>query len=128
MTELPEGVRKLYDAPNYATVTSLNPDGGPQSTVVWVRTDGNDILFSTVKGRRKHRNYLRDPRTTLLVIDPENPYVYAEVRGTVTMEDDPTGDLIQELSRQYTGQPWQEPEGNERVVVRVHPDKVLLRG
>ncbi|WP_084964208.1 PPOX class F420-dependent oxidoreductase [Thermoactinospora rubra] len=128
MVELPERVRKLFDGANHAIVTSLNPDGGPQSTVVWVRTDGDDVLFSTVKGRRKHRNFLRDPRTSVLVVDPEDPYVYAEVRGVVTMEDDPDGALIQELSLKYRGEPWKEPPGNERVIVRVRPRKVILRG
>lgn len=127
MAELGEGVRKLFDDPNYATVTSLNADGSPQSTVVWVRTDGDDVLFSTVKGRRKSRNFERDPRTSILVIDPDNPYRYAEVRGTVALEDDPTGALIQELAHKYTGQPWVDQPGTERLIVRIRPEKVTLR-
>ncbi|MGV9301831.1 MULTISPECIES: PPOX class F420-dependent oxidoreductase [unclassified Nonomuraea] len=123
-----EEARKLFDGANHATLTSINPDGGPQSTVVWVRTDGDDILVSTVKGRRKPRNFERDPRASILVIDPENPYRYAEVRGTVTMEDDPEGRLIEELSLKYTGTSWEEPPGNERLIVRIHPRKVILRG
>ncbi|MFI7440866.1 PPOX class F420-dependent oxidoreductase [Nonomuraea indica] len=128
MAELPEEARALFDAPNYVTVTSLNSDGGPQSTVVWVRTDGDDVLFSTVAGRQKPRNFARDPRTSLLVIDPDNPYRYAEVRGHVTMEDDPDGALIQELSRKYTGEPWQDAPGTRRLIVRVTPERVILRG
>lgn len=128
MTELSPGVRELFAAPNFATVTSLNPDGGPQSTVVWVRTDGDDVLFSTAKGRRKPRNFERDPRASLLVIDPADPYRYAEVRGTVTMEDDPTGELINELSLAYTGKPWEEAPGVERLIVRIRAEKVTLRG
>ncbi|MFD1537461.1 PPOX class F420-dependent oxidoreductase [Nonomuraea guangzhouensis] len=127
MAELSEGVRELFDGPNYATVTSLNPDGGPQSTVVWVRTDGDDVLFSTAKGRRKPRNFERDPRASLLIIDPANPYRYAEVRGHVTMEDDPAGDLIQELSHKYTGKPWEDKPGVERLIVRISPEKVTMR-
>lgn len=127
MAELGEGVRKLFDDPNYATVTSLNADGSPQSTVVWVRTDGDDVLFSTVKGRRKSRNFERDPRTSILVIDPDNPYRYAEVRGTVVLEDDPSGALIQELAHKYTGQPWADQPGTERLIVRIRPEKVTLR-
>ncbi|WP_049572398.1 PPOX class F420-dependent oxidoreductase [Nonomuraea sp. SBT364] len=128
MTELSEAARKLLDAPNFATVSSVNPDGSPQSTVVWVRLDGDDVLFSTVKGRRKPRNYDRDPRTSLLVIDPDDPYRYVEVRGRVTMEDDPEGALIQELSHKYTGGPFQDKPGAERVIVRIKPEKVTLRG
>lgn len=128
MAELPEGVRKLFDAANYATVTSINPDGMPHSTVVWAHTDGDDVLFSTVKGRRKPRNFERDPRASILVIDPDNPFRYAEVRGAVTMEDDPSGALIQEMSRKYTGGPWKEHPGAERLIVRISADNVTLRG
>ncbi|WP_336208487.1 PPOX class F420-dependent oxidoreductase [Nonomuraea sp. LPB2021202275-12-8] len=128
MAELPDAARKLLDAPNLAVVTSLNPDGGPQSTVVWVRTDGDDVLFSTVAGRRKPRNFDRDPRASLLVIDPDDPYRYVEVRGRVTMREDPAGDLIQELSHKYTGKPWEDKPGTERLIVRIEPDKVTLRG
>ncbi|MGW0807571.1 PPOX class F420-dependent oxidoreductase [Nonomuraea sp. NPDC002799] len=128
MAELSEAARDLLDAPNYATVTSINPDGGPQSSVVWVRTDGDDVLFSTAKGRRKPRNFERDPRASLLVIDPANPYRYLEVRGRVTVTPDPTGALIDELSRKYRGQPWQEEKaGTERLIVRITPDRVVLR-
>jgi PPOX class probable F420-dependent enzyme len=128
MAELSEGVRELFDGLNFATVTSINPDGGPQSTVVWVRTDGDDVLFSTAKGRRKPRNFERDPRASLLVIDPADPYRYAEVRGSVTMEDDPTGELINELSLKYTSKPWEDKPGVERLIVRIRPEKVTLRG
>ncbi|SDI36837.1 PPOX class probable F420-dependent enzyme [Sinosporangium album] len=127
MATLSDDVRKLFDDPNFATVTSLNPDGSPQSSVVWVKSEGSDILFSTAKGRRKHRNFERDARTSALVVDPENPYRYVEVRGTVVMVDDPRGDLIQELSHKYTGQPFVDQPGNERVIVRIVPDKVIVR-
>jgi PPOX class probable F420-dependent enzyme len=128
MAELPEEARKLLDAPNFATVTSLNPDGGPQSTVVWVRTDGDDVLFSTAKGRRKPRNFERDPRVSLLVIDPDDPYRYVEVRGRVTMTPDPEGALIEELSQKYRGQSWEDKPGVERLIVRIRPEKVVVRG
>jgi PPOX class probable F420-dependent enzyme len=127
MAELSKDVRQLLDAPNYATVTSLNPDGGPQSSVVWLRTDGDDILFSTVKGRRKPRNFERDPRVSLLVIDPEDPYRYVEVRGKVSMTPDPSGALIEELSQKYRGLPWEDKPGVERLIVRIAPDSVYLR-
>ncbi|MGP3965210.1 PPOX class F420-dependent oxidoreductase [Nonomuraea sp. 3N208] len=128
MAQLPEEARKLLDAPNYATVTSINPDGGPQSTVVWVRTDGDDVIFSTARGRRKPRNFERDPRASLLVIDPDDPYRYVEVRGRVTMTADPEGALIEELSQKYRGQSWEDKPGVERLIVRIRPDRVTVRG
>ncbi|MEU6718774.1 PPOX class F420-dependent oxidoreductase [Nonomuraea sp. NPDC046802] len=128
MAELSKEARELLDAPNFATVTSLNPDGGPQSTVVWVRTDGDDVLFSTVKGRRKPLNFERDPRASVLVIDPADPYRYLEVRGRATMTPDPSGALIEELSQKYRGQSWEDNPGVERLIVRISPDKVIVRG
>ncbi len=125
---LSDGVREFFDGTNFATVASINPDGAPQASVVWVKTDGDDILFSTVKGRRKHKNFERDPRVSIVVVDPANPYRYVEVRGSVTLTDDPPGALIQELSYKYEGKPFQEPHpDNERVIVRIHPRKVYAR-
>ncbi|GAA0394490.1 PPOX class F420-dependent enzyme [Acrocarpospora corrugata] len=126
---MPERVRDLFDGVNFATVSSVNQDGSPQTSVVWVRTDGDDILFSTVKGRRKHRNLERDPRTSILIVDPSDPYVYAEIRGRVALVDDPKGDLIQELSQKYYKRPFVEANpDNERVIARITPEKVYLRG
>ncbi|MDP9863159.1 MULTISPECIES: PPOX class F420-dependent oxidoreductase [Streptosporangium] len=129
MPELSADVRTLFDGANFATVTSLNADGSPQASVVWVKTDGDDIVFSTVRGRRKDRNFARDPRTTIVVVDHANPYRYAEVRGKVTVTEDPTGGLIDELSHKYTGKSWAEAHpGVERLIVRVIPERVYLRG
>ncbi|MFC0864624.1 PPOX class F420-dependent oxidoreductase [Sphaerimonospora cavernae] len=125
---LPDGARDLFDGTNFATIASLNPDGSPQASVVWVKADGDDVLFSTVKGRRKHQNIVRDPRVSILVVDAANPYRYAEVRGTAEFVDDKTGELIQELSRKYTGQDWAEADPNaERVIVRITPNKTIVR-
>ncbi|MEW9554455.1 PPOX class F420-dependent oxidoreductase [Nonomuraea sp. NPDC050783] len=128
MAELPLEARKLLDAPNHAVVTSLNADGSPQSSVVWVRTDGDDVLFSTVKGRVKPRNFARDPRTSLLVIDPDEPDRYVEVRGMVTITPDPEGALIKELAQKYQGTSWEDKPGTERLIVRIRPERVLVRG
>ncbi|GAA2828284.1 PPOX class F420-dependent oxidoreductase [Crossiella cryophila] len=118
--------RALLDGANYLTVATVNPDGAPQSTVVWGRLDGEDLVFSTLKGRRKHLNLVRDPRVSVLVFDPANPFSTAELRGEVTIEDDPAGALIEELSQRYTGQGWTEKTpGAERVIVRVRAKKVV---
>ncbi|MFF3440899.1 PPOX class F420-dependent oxidoreductase [Streptosporangium sp. NPDC002721] len=129
MAKLSDPVRAMFDAANFATVTSLNDDGSPQSSVVWVGTDGDDLVFSTVKGRRKSVNFARDPRTAIVVFDPADPYSYVEVRGTVTVTDDPGGTLIQEMSHKYRGEGWVEAKpGVERVIVRIIPERVVCHG
>jgi PPOX class probable F420-dependent enzyme len=107
-------------------VATIEPDGRPQTSVVWVRTDGDDVLFSTIKSRRKYANLTADPRVSVLVFDTADPYTYAEVRGTATISDDPGAELIDELARKYTGQPFGVRPGEQRVIVRVRPDRVVL--
>jgi PPOX class probable F420-dependent enzyme len=126
MAELPERARELFDAPNHAVVATIDPGGRPQSSVVWVRIDGDDVLFSTIKGRRKYANLSRDPRVSVLVFDPADPYTYAEVRGTAVITDDPAAELIEELALKYTGRSFGTRPGERRVIVRVTPDRVVL--
>ncbi|MGI9005613.1 MAG: PPOX class F420-dependent oxidoreductase [Streptosporangiaceae bacterium] len=123
---LPAKARQLFDGPNHVTIATVDPGGRPQASLVWAKTDGADVLFSTIKGRRKHANLTRDPRVSALVYDPADPYTYAEVRGTATITDDPAAELIGELALKYTGQPFGERPGEERVIVRIRPDKVVL--
>jgi len=128
MAALPDRARELIDGKNFATVVTLQPDGGPQASVVWIKRDGDDVLYSTVKGRRKHTNLLADPRTSIVVPDDANPYEYVEIRGTSALIDDPDKALIEELSRKYTGESFQDAPGNQRVIVRVSPAHVVMRG
>jgi len=124
--ELDDNVKKLLDTKSFAVVSTVQPDGSPHSSVVWVKRDGDDILFSTVQGRRKHLNLERDPRISLLVNPADSPYQYFEARGAVTMTTEGGRELIDELSRKYRGQDyaWDGPEA-VRVVVRLSPHKVV---
>ena len=79
---LDETTRKLLDGKNFATVATVNPDGGPQASVVWILRDGDTVLFSAVASRRKVLNLTRDPRVSLTVFDLANPYQSVELRGT----------------------------------------------
>src|SRR4051794_23273647 len=100
---LSELARRLVDAPTFVIVTTLNPDGGPQSSVVWIKRDGDDLIFSTVRGRQKARNLERDPRISVCLFDPAAPISYVEVRGTVALSEEGGRELIDELSHKYTG-------------------------
>ena len=126
MAALPERARELIDARNFATVATIQPDGGPQTSVVWVKRDGDDILFSTIKSRRKYANLVADPRISVLVTEAGDAYRYAEIRGQAVMTDDPRAALIDELAHKYTGEAFNPPPGQERVVVRVVPAHVVV--
>ncbi|MBK5248493.1 MAG: PPOX class F420-dependent oxidoreductase [Actinomycetales bacterium] len=131
MTSLSDEAKRLLDAPEFATVATIQPDGQPQLSVVWVARDHDDVLISTIRGRRKAVNLERDPRASVLIYPADSPYTYLEIRGSVTLEDDPTGALIQALNRKYTGgERYTGDDGtdHERVIVRVHPTNVHAHG
>ena len=118
-------VNALFDGRNFATLATINPDGSPQATVLWVLRDGDALLFSVLSGRKKARNVARDPRVTVTVHDETNPYVSAEVRGTAELRPDPAKGLPVELSRKYLGvDPPNESDDETRLIIRVTPTTV----
>jgi PPOX class probable F420-dependent enzyme len=123
---LPPAARDLFAGPNFVTMATIDPDGRPQLSVVWAKLDGDDLLVSTIKGRKKYANLSRDARASALVFAADDPYRYAEIRGTVTLTDDPPAELINELALKYTGEPFGDRPGEERVIVRIVPDHVVL--
>ena len=125
MTELPTLARELLDGNNFASVATVQPDGSPQSSIVWVKRDGNDVLFSTIHGRRKTANLAANPRVSVLVTDAGDPYRYAEIRGEAQLTEDPAAALIDELAVKYTGEPFNAPPGQQRVIVRIRPAHVV---
>lgn len=133
---LPDQAKDWLDAPEFATMSTIEPSGQPQLSVVWAARDGDDVLISTTKGRRKHQNLQRDPRVTVLVSPKDAPYSYVEVRGTaVEMTEEPDDPdaraLIDRMAHEYMGAdryPLDDETGEQRVKVRIRPDKVVLRG
>jgi PPOX class probable F420-dependent enzyme len=115
---------RLLDGRNYAVLATVNPDGSPQTSVVWVGRDGADLLLSTVEGRVKHRNMVRDPRVSVTIIDSADPENYVELRGTVSMTPDIDNQVDNELSWKYDGKD-KDPDrpGAVRVVVRMTVEK-----
>ncbi len=125
---LSEGTIRLIEGRNYAVLATVNPDGSPQTSVVWVGRDGDDVLFSTVEGRVKHRNMLRDPRVSITVIDWSDPEIYVELRGQVSMTPDIGRQVDTQLSWKYEGKdPVQDRPGAVRVVGRIVVEKATGR-
>jgi PPOX class probable F420-dependent enzyme len=117
---LSDATLALIDGKNYAILATINPDGSPQTSVLWVGRDGNDLLFSTVAGRVKHRNMERDPRVSVTVLDSADPENYVELRGRVSMTPDLGRALDTQLSWKYDGRdPGEDRPGAVRIVVRM---------
>lgn len=122
---LSEATLALMDGRNYAVVATLNADGSPHTSVIWVGRDGSDLVFSTVEGRAKHRNIVRDPRVSVSIIDSADPENYVELRGTASVAPDEGRALDTRLSRKYDDRDrGPDRPGAIRVVVRVRVDKV----
>ncbi|MFI0983357.1 PPOX class F420-dependent oxidoreductase [Streptomyces sp. NPDC021093] len=128
--ELSDGLKELLDGPVFINVATIQPDGSPQVSPVWVKRDGDDVLFSTTVGRRKEKNLSRDPRVTVLVQPADAPYTYAEIRGSVEMTREGGQELIDELAVKYTGKKYIEfnpssVDDGPRLVVRVRARKIV---
>ncbi|SOD85634.1 PPOX class F420-dependent oxidoreductase [Streptomyces sp. Ag109_G2-15] len=127
---LPDRLKSLLDGPVFIVVGTVQPDGSPQLSPVWVKRDGDQVVFSTTVDRRKKKNLDRDPRVSVVVQDPQMPYVYAEIRGTAELSTQGARELIDELSLKYTGKKYAEfnpasAEDADRVIVRITPEKVV---
>lgn len=120
--------KRLIDAKTFASVATVNPNGSPQSSVIWLKREDDVVVFSTILGRRKTLNMQRDPRVSVLLFDPADPYRYVEIRGEVSLTTEGGPELINELSLAYDGVPFKEKDpAATRVVCRLVPTKVVTR-
>ncbi|MEU3686938.1 PPOX class F420-dependent oxidoreductase [Streptomyces narbonensis] len=127
---LTDPVRALLDDVNPAVLATIQPDGSPQTSVVWVGRDGDDLLLSSQEGRRKIKNIRADARVSLTVHDRRDPLLYAEIRGTATVAEDTGRALAVALAESYEGEGagreyLELPPEEVRVVVRITPAKIL---
>ncbi|MCC7106565.1 MAG: PPOX class F420-dependent oxidoreductase [Chloroflexi bacterium] len=104
MAALSPDVQALLRNGSFASLATLMPDGSPQSTVIWIDTDGEHIVFNTAEGRQKPRNLRRDPRVAISVVDKDNPYKQAWFRGRVVeMTTEGADAHIDLLAKRYLG-------------------------
>src|SRR5437764_7957028 len=93
--EIPATHTDLVDGPNTAVLTTVGADGQPQSTAVWFLVDDDGVLKTSITtDRQKYRNLTRNPKATLFVLDPTNPFRSLEVRATVELAPDPDKSLL----------------------------------
>ena len=127
----PEQYLDLFQKKAFAAFTTLMPDGGPQTTPVWVDYQNGEVWVNSAVGRRKDKNVRRDPRVALSIMDPDNPYRYVEVRGTVvSITGDGADAHIDRMAKKYMDQdvyPFRQP-GEQRVLYKIRIDKALNMG
>ncbi len=130
---LPDTLKKHIDENRlFVTVATVGRDGHPHLTVTWLIRDGDDLLYSTTTDRVQGKNLARDPRISVLITAPDNPYLYAEVKGTASLTPDPELLVGNRISRKYTGKDYADfnPDAvndGPRVVVRITPNKITGR-
>ena len=129
--ELHPTTLELASGPHFGVITTVLPSGNLQTHYIWVGTDEERLVVNTEVHRQKFKNIERDPRVTLTIRDEQNPYRYAEVRGTVveTVGGQEARDHIDELSQKYNGEPY-PPENikSERVMLWIVPSRQTVMG
>jgi PPOX class probable F420-dependent enzyme len=129
--EIPEQYRDLFDKKAFASLATIMPNGQPQVTPVWCDFDGSHVIVNSAKGRQKDRNMRTDSRVSLAISDPDNPYRYLEVRGTVVeITEDGADDHIDSMAKKYMGvdkYPYRQP-GEVRVVYKIEPQRFSFMG
>jgi PPOX class probable F420-dependent enzyme len=121
---------RLFTSKNFAHLAVIRPDGSPHVTVTWIDAADGRVLVNTAVGRVKDRYLRRDPRVSVTLHDGSDPYRWIRVDGVV--EDFVTGDEAEQhidaLNRRYhDGEPWTYTPGQQRVMYRIRPDRILRR-
>ena len=128
---IPEKYGDLFQKRAFASLGTLMPDGRPQVTPVWVDFDGEHVIFNSAKGRQKDRNVRRDPRVSMAIIDPDNPYRYIEIRGSVVeITEEGADDHINKLAKKYLGvdkYPYRQAS-EVRVIYKIQPEHTTTMG
>ena len=120
----------LDDNPYVGTVTTLRRDGSPHATIVWVDVRDGVVGFNTARGRAKVRHIERDPRVSLLVVDPRDPMRWVAIAGRAELVDEGADEQMDRLAKKYTGEDrFENPTPDQaRVQVRIRPEHVDSSG
>ena len=131
---IPESHRDLLTGCAHGVLTTLMPDGQPQSTLVWVDYDGECARLNTTRERQKGRNMAADPRVSLLVVDPDDANRFLLIRGRAELIEHGALEHLDRLTRRYTAYPCfygyvypaEQASRETRIICRIHDDKVAL--
>jgi PPOX class probable F420-dependent enzyme len=128
---IPDQYKDLLQKKAFAHLGTIMKDGSPQVTPVWFDEDGTHIRVNSAKGRWKDKNMRNRPKVALSILDPENPYRYMQIRGTVVAVTENGADAhIDSLAKKYLDQdkyPFRQP-GEERVIYKIAIERVTTMG
>ncbi len=131
MAAIPDQYKDLLQKKAFAHLGTVMKDGSPQVTPIWFDYDGTHVRINSAKGRWKDKNMRNRPKVALSILDPDNPYRYMQIRGTVTEITENGADThIDSLAKKYLGQdkyPFRQP-GEERVIYKIAVDRVNAQG
>ncbi|MGQ0606545.1 MAG: PPOX class F420-dependent oxidoreductase [Candidatus Nitrosotenuis sp.] len=126
--EITDSAISLFKGKNFGFIASLMNDGSPQLTPVWIDYDGQFLLVNTAEGRTKQKNFARDPRVAISVIDQNNPYNMVSIRGKVIQQtSDGADEHIDRLAKRYLGvdkYPFRSLD-EKRIILKIKPEKIF---
>jgi hypothetical protein len=128
---LPEDLKAVIEGRNFAHLVTLDPDGTPQASAMWITREGDQIVFNTAQGRRKWRNMNRDPRVAISISPADKPYENWSIQGQVAeMRTSDGVAVIDRMAQKYIGRekyPWLTPD-MVRVTVIVDVERIAGSG
>ncbi len=131
MAPIPDSFHDLFQKKAFAQLATLMPDGSPQVSPVWCDFDGRHVIVNSAKGRLKDRNMRRDPRVSLDLMDPQNPYRHLSIRGRVVdITENGADEHIDKMAKKYLGvdrYPGRAP-GEVRVLYMIEPQHTFTMG
>lgn len=129
--KLTEAQKQLINAKNFGHIATINKDGSPQVSPVWIDLDGEHLIVNSEARRLKVRNIKRDPRVSVSIQNASNPYQYIEIRGKAVDVTEKGGfEGIDKLAKKYMGvdkYPNNLPD-DKRVVIKIEPQHVAGMG
>lgn len=131
---IPDSHKDLLERPIVVSLATVNPNGQPQVTPVWVDYDGTYVLINSVPGRQKAKNMEARPQVTVLAIDPDDTSRWMEVRGVIVQITEAGGaDHIDQLSWRYDGKGFYTADPQRRIretraIFKIRPIHVIVDG
>ena len=131
---IPPSHLDLLTRPIHGVLTTMMPDGQPQSSLVWCDFDGECAQVNSSLERQKGKNMLTNPKVTLLIVDPQDTSRYMEIRGEAELIQEEALEHLDEITRQYTRHPQyygyvfplEKKQLETRVICRIHARKITL--